>query len=319
MSKKENPPVGRVVALSDKIPGHNDFIGLPEILEETEALKFGFPAAEAPKISLIITAYNHLEFTFNCLRSIYRNTDAGLNYEVIVADDCSTDKTQRILSKIEGVRIIKNKTNLGFIGSCNHAAEHARGDYLVFLNNDILVTTDWLKWMLKTFQEFPDAGLVGGKLIYPDGVLQDAGGIVWRDGSAQNYGRTDDAGRPEYNYLREVDYCTGSCIMIPRELFNKLGKLDERYSPIYYDDTDLAFKVRSAGKKVLYQPNAVIVHFEGMTSGTDLSTGLKSCQVINHKKFQDKWKDVLAGHAERGKFVELEKGTQCQQKDAGDR
>jgi len=139
-----------------------------------------------------------------------------------------------------------------------------------------------------------DAGAVGGKLIYPDGTLQEAGGVIFSDGSGCNFGKHDKAANaPLYSFLREVDYCSGALLATPRKLFLELGGFDKRYEPAYYEDTDYCFALRANGYRVYYQPESVIVHFEGATSGTDITKGVKSYQAANRNKFVEKWKAVL--------------------------
>ncbi|MBU6199661.1 MAG: glycosyltransferase, partial [Xanthomonadaceae bacterium] len=254
---------------------------------------FAVPASAAPRVSIVIPAFNKIDYTLACLRSLAAHPGVAA-FETIVVDDCSSDATAERLAHVEGVRVIRNAQNLGFVGSCNAGAAEARGEYLAFLNNDAVVEDGWLDALLRVFDEEPAAGLVGAKLVYPDGRLQEAGGIVFADGSGWNYGRFENPADPRFEFRREADYCSGAAILLRRDLFDKLGGFDARYAPAYYEDTDLAFAVRAAGKKVFYEPRAVVVHFEGVTAGTDTGSGMKRFQTINRGKFLEKWNAELA-------------------------
>jgi GT2 family glycosyltransferase/glycosyltransferase involved in cell wall biosynthesis len=251
------------------------------------------------EISIVIPVHNQLDFTHACLAAI-EEYSGDIPYEVIVVDDASTDATKEVIGVIPGITYLRTETNSGFVASCNRGAEAARGRYLVFLNNDTTVTAGWLAALLETFECEPEAGLVGSKLIYPDGRLQEAGGIIWRDGSGWNRGKFQDSSKPEYNYMRQVSYCSAASVMIPKDLFANLGGFDSKYRPAYYEDTDLAFKVTQHGSKVLYQPLSTVVHYEGITSGTDTSSGVKRYQDVNRATFANAWADVLSRLPENG-------------------
>jgi GT2 family glycosyltransferase/glycosyltransferase involved in cell wall biosynthesis len=261
------------------------------------------PCADRPLVSIIIPTYGKLPYTCACLASLVRHA-GDVEIEVIVVDDASPDDSAQALAGVAGLRLLRNADNQGFVGSCNAGAAAARGRWLLFLNNDTEVSAGWLEAMLATFEAFPDAGLVGARLVYPDGRLQEAGGLVFSDGSGWNYGRFRDPGDPAFGYARATDYCSGAAIIIERSLFDRLGGFDQRYAPAYYEDTDLAFKVRAAGRSVVVQPAATVVHHEGATAGTDLGAGMKRYQVVNQGRFRERWREVLARQPAPGTDVE---------------
>lgn len=265
-----------------------------------------FPKSEEPDVSIIIPVYNEFPYTYRCLQSILEQSGDVISYEIIIADDASTDDTMHLAKKVKNVRIIRNSHNLRFLKNCNRAASSARGKYLLFLNNDTQVQKNWLEPLVKLMEADMHVGITGAKLVYADGRLQEAGGIVWNDASAWNYGNRMEATKPEFNYVKEVDYISGAALMVRASLWKEISGFDVQFAPAYYEDTDLAFEVRKRGYQVLYQPLSVVVHFEGISNGKDISAGQKAYQKKNQAKFYEKWKGVLSeAHDPNGKRVFL--------------
>ena len=174
---------------------------------------------------------------------------------------------------------------------------HARGDYLVFLDQDALATPNWLAALNQTFLDIPGTGLSGAKLIRPDGRLLEAGAALWRDASRSAYGESDDALHPWYNFAREVDYCTAGCLMIPRDLFLELGGFDpDQSGPLC--DADLAFRIRHSGHKVIYQPITRVIQHARVSAREQPSTEFRNQEQAHLRRFRERWRERLDSHPE---------------------
>ena len=300
-----------------------------DIFKPDDTIDFAFPEVENPVISIIVPVYNEISQTIACLKSIYQQR-VSVPYEVILADDASPDPFHRVLKDIPGLIYVRQPENLHFLLNCNRAAEKARGDYLIFLNNDTLVKPGWMENLYATFHEQDNVGVAGSKLVYPSGELQEAGGIIWEDASGWNWGKGQNADHPIYNFVRDVDYISGASLMIPTALWKEIGGFNEGLEKAYYEDTDLCFQVREMGYRVVYQPSSVVVHIEGLTSGTDLSSGQKQYQLINQKIFKERWAHRLKHHlpnaqtpflasdrAAKGHILYIDAVTPEPQKDSG--
>jgi GT2 family glycosyltransferase len=276
--------------LAKQIPdGAKDFIrkvvptSLFEPIELTES--------SDPVVSVIVPVYRHLNETWRCLASLAK-TRCSVPFEVIVVDDYSMDHSVERLRTVKGIQLVEKETNEGFVRACNSGLRAARGEFVVFLNNDTVVDPNWLQPLLDCMDD-PKIGLVGSKLLFPNGRLQEAGGVIFSDGTGWNYGRGQNPNNHSFNYVRDVDYCSGASIMVRKSILNELHGFDEQFVPAYYEDTDLAFSVRKLGYRTVYQPASVVVHFEGVSNGTDVTTGVKKYQKINQKKFIKKWSAEL--------------------------
>jgi O-antigen biosynthesis protein len=254
------------------------------------------PMALQPEVTIVVPVHDQWPRTAACLRSIAADP-CSVGFEVVVVDDASTDDTVGALPSVTGVVAVRLDENQGFVGAVNAGIERARGRFVVLLNNDTEVEPGWLDALVATAESDPTIGVVGAKLVYPDGRLQEAGGVIWDDGTGHNYGRDQDPFDPRFDFVRDVDYCSGACLLVRRELLGLVGGgLDRRFSPAYYEDTDLCFSARHLGYRVVYQPAAVVRHFEGASHGTDLTSGVKRYQEVNRHTFVEKWADVLPRH-----------------------
>lgn len=267
----------------------------PADIESLNKADFG---SERPRVSLIIPIHDKLDLTLQCLASLRLHPNHA-SYEVIIVDDASTDASFDFLSSIKGLRLVRMPEQSGYVFASNKGAEQARGEMLVFLNNDTVVQAGWLDALHETFEQFPDTGIAGAKLLYPNGLLQEAGGAVFKDGSVWNHGRFEQADNPRFNHVREVDYVSGAVLAIRKTVFDELAGFDSHFAPGYFEDTDLAMRVHARGLKIRYQPFSRVVHIEGATSGTRLDSGMKAFQIPHQLKFAERWRSVIANYPAR--------------------
>ena len=260
-----------------------------------------FPVCENPAVTIVIPTFRQAHYVYLTLQVLLANTK-GIDYEVVIVDNASADETELLLRRLSNVRVHYNDSNVGFARACNQGAEMAKGAYVCFLNSDTLPAAGWLTALMSTIETYPECGAVGGKLIHPSGRLQEAGSVIWRDGSTAGYGRGGDPLDPQYCYVREVDYCSAACLLLRRDLFWRLGGFDERYGPAYCEDSDLCLAVWAAGYRVVYQPACSVLHVEG---GSSTAGQAISLQLANRDKMAAKWRDVLAEHstAAEGKML----------------
>ncbi|MBK8000463.1 MAG: glycosyltransferase [Verrucomicrobia bacterium] len=221
---------------------------------------------KTPRVSIVIPTFNNLALTKQCLAALYQTTPAALA-EIIIVDNGSTDGSVPFFEAEQNagrLRAALNPQNLGFARGCNQGALEARGEFVLFLNNDTQTQPGWLEAMLNATRE-TQAGVVGCKLLYPDGSIQHAG-IEFINGVPDHRFRHAAANAPEVNQRREFDMVTGACFLMPKKLFVDLGGFDEVFRN-GVEDVDLCLRVRGAGHKVVYEPEAVVIHHEGKTQG----------------------------------------------------
>lgn len=243
-----------------------------------------FNKVEKPKVSIIIPVHNQYSFTMKCLFSVKQNTILK-NYEIIIVDDCSTDETSSIENNVHNVKIIRNKTNKGFLLNCNYAVQQAKGEYIYLLNNDTYILPSAIDKLVEVLSFDKNVAAVGSKLVYPNGKLQGAGSVVMKNGTVYSIGHLENPFDEKYNSLQEVDYCCGASLMIRKDIWDSLGGFDELFVPAYFEETDLCLRIKKLGYKVVYQPESEVVHYTSQSYSENSFNQMK----INHKKFKKKW------------------------------
>ena len=218
----------------------------------------------APAVSIIVPVFNELETTIECLLSIAAAED-GPRFEVILANDGSTDETEAVLSGVAHLVLVNQPQNLGFLRNCNAAAKVARGRTLVFLNNDTQVSPGWLAALTAALDE-PGVGAAGPKIVYPNGVLQEAGNRIRRAGAVEMIGLNDAAENPRWGYARDVEYVSGACLAVRRDLFESLSGFCEELAPAYCEDLEFSLRLHEKGLRIRYVPEAEISHHLSVSS-----------------------------------------------------
>jgi GT2 family glycosyltransferase len=265
-----------------------------------------FADVSQPLVSVVIPAHNKINVTYACLSALLLAHNKA-SFEVILVDDGSTDETSTIEELVSGIKVVRNIEPQRFIRACNAGAAVARGTYVALLNNDTEPTVGWLDELLDAFERFDNVGLAGSKLLYPDGKLQEAGGIVWGNGNPWNYGKRDNPWEPRFCYARQADYLSGAAMLTKLEIWNELSGLSSYLEPMYFEDTDFAFKVRDAGYSTWFVPSSIVYHYEGLTSGTDTSSGFKRYQEVNRPIFKRRWARAYADGGKEGVSPDLAK------------
>ncbi len=250
-----------------------------------------FRSEPSPVASILVLAWRDAPLLLNCLRSISASVHA-VPYEVVLV---LNEPTPQLLSAVErqteGVTAIRTRVNVGYGGAMNLAAMRARGRYLVLLNDDAEVTPDWLEELVDLAERRPEAGAVGSTTLFPDGSIQEAGCVIWADGSTVKVGRGLPGGSRAFDYERLVDFSSGTSLLLRRSTWETLGGMDDRYYPAYYEDTDLCLRIAELGQRVWYQPRSVVRHEESASTNATYRSFLFT---RNREIFSERWSELLA-------------------------
>lgn len=234
-------------------------------------------------VSIIIPVFNQWPYTEKCLKSIQQYTTYP--HEIIIIDNGSKDETVKELTGNSAIKLLTNPHNLGFARACNQGAKIARGELLLFLNNDTIVTPDWLRSMVNLLTD-SKIGVVGNKLLFPDTNRIQHAGVFLQNKLPGHIYYNQPGNFSESNIKKIYPAVTGACLLTRKILFLEVGGFDETYIN-GYEDVDYCLKIWEKGYKVIYCPDSIIYHY-GSTS-----TGRHLLEKQNLACFLEKWKNKL--------------------------
>ena len=255
-----------------------------------------------PLISVIVLSHNKAEYTRRCFDGLLASAYRPL--EIVALDNGSTDATPQLYAELApraaqagiAFRPERSEHNAGAVTGRNRALARARGDYIVFLDNDVVPRTrSWLERLRAELDSDPHLGIVGPKLIYPfpPFLIQFAGGAVTPTGWVHFLGRGEPRDAPQFNVARDVQCLISACWMMPRRLADQLGPLDEQFNPLQFEDIDYCYRARHAGYRVRYLPSVEMYHFENVTSGNTAAINYTYITIKNGLKFKRKWRSMF--------------------------
>jgi GT2 family glycosyltransferase len=256
------------------------------------------PEPPAPRVSVIIPATAGPDLLLACLRSLAAHGPREIPFETIaVLNAGMSAHEERLRAEAAGVRWVGSSANLGLAGAGNRGRALARGELLVLLHDDAEVEPGWLEALVQAADRHPEAGAVGGKVLFPDGRLQSAGMILWRDATTSPPWTKDAAPDPAvFDRPRAADYCGTSSLLVRAEVWDAAGGLDERFFPVYFVDVDLAMAIRRMGRVVLCEPRSVIRHHQGASGNLAFRVFVTQ---RNRRLFLEKWGSALEEHEPR--------------------
>jgi len=252
------------------------------------------------QVSYIMALHNNDLMAAQAILELFRTAREADSCEFIVVDDGSNEDPVNVLAvlgKLQhffGVKVLflKNMKAMGFGKANDIGIKAANGRFIALINTDVYVPNGWLAALLASFKTNFDVGIVGPLFLGKEALVTEAGGIVFHDGNAANYGRQSTT-TLDLMYARKVDYISAACVLIERRLYQLVSGFDPSFGQGYFEDTDLAFAVRQLGYGILYQPASVVYHQEGNTLGTDASPVKQALMQRNHARFKKKWQQQL--------------------------
>lgn len=234
---------------------------LSSFLQSNKTIRIRSRKESKSLVTVIMVLFNKAELTFNALKGL--RDSSTLDISLVIVDNNSTDRTKELLERLEGnVSIISNPKNLHFLESVNMARTYVKTEYIALLNNDAVLDENALEEAVECIQRYSDHAIIGGKVLHFDGYIQDAGSIVFSDGSCKGLGRRFTPNHHLFNFERQVDYVSGAFFFTTKRIFDSLKGFNEKFKPAYYEESDLCFRARASGIPIIYNPNIVIKHLE---------------------------------------------------------